>query len=238
MLVTCLSWSVWASAATIELATTGQFQVQGAELFRSVQLPVAFVVLGSRFGRPVFITTGPVAARLLDPSRVTRDPSDSSLVRVDTGGAQQDNLVTKVDGSGILVDRDGLTIKLTASPPVLGDRTLEQVVEAMPEYRRAAARYTPDPMALDTLRRAKQPTEIVVFFGSWWSQCEQLFPRLVRVVEDSRGAPLTVTFHGVPADGGKDATADDLHVSALPTGIVRRDGKEIARMERDAWEAP
>jgi len=238
VLVVSFVWSAVAGAATVDFATTGQFEVQGAQLYRSVELPVAFVVLGSKLGRPVLISTGPVTARLLDPARVTKDPADATRVRVDTGGTQGDTLVTKVDGSGILVDRDGITLKLTASPPVLGDHTLDQVLQAMPEYRRSAARYTPDTAALDAIRRAKQPTELFVVFGSWCSHCEQLIPRLVRVLQDSQGAPLTVTFHGVPADGAKDQVADDLRVSGLPTAIVRRDGKELARIEHEAWEAP
>jgi hypothetical protein len=46
-----------------------------------------------------------------------------------------------------------------------------------------------------------------------------------------------VTFHGVPHDG-KDSLAEELRVTGLPTAIVRRDNKELARMKGDAWDAP
>jgi thiol-disulfide isomerase/thioredoxin len=144
-----------------------------------------------------------------------------------------------MDGENLVLERDGTTLKMTASPPILGDKTLDEMLAAMPDYRRSAARYTPDAAALERLRRAKEPAEVLVFFGSWCAHCEQVIPRLVRVLQDARGAPLQVVFHGVPPPGGaKDPMADALGVRGLPTGIVRRDGKEVARLEGPEWNAP
>jgi thiol-disulfide isomerase/thioredoxin len=233
--------SAWtpAHAVTLELASTGQFEVQGSAVYRSAQPPPTFLVQPSPFGRPVLITTGPVAARLLDPARISRDPSDAEVVRVDTSGPQEDFLSVRPEGSNLVIDRNGVTMTLRASPPLLGDRTLDEVIQALPEYRRGAARYTPDPAALEKLRHAKQPTELLVVFGSWCPHCEQAIPRLVRTLEDVRGAPIEVTFHGVPhGDWSGDSLTDDLHITALPTAIVRRGGKELARIEGEEWVAP
>jgi thiol-disulfide isomerase/thioredoxin len=240
VLVTLLaSFGTGAHASTIELAATGQFAVQGSETYRSVEPPAVFLVQPSPFGRPVLITTGPPAARLLDPKRISRDAADSELIRVDTSGSQADFLSVRLEGANLIVDRDGLTMTLKESPPLLGDRTLDQLIEALPEYRRGAARYTPEPAALEKLRRVKQPTELLVFFGSWCPHCEQAVPRLVRVLQDVQGAPIAVTFHGVPHDAwGKDPMTEDMRITGLPTVIVRRDSKEIARMEGDSWAAP
>jgi thiol-disulfide isomerase/thioredoxin len=226
-------------AFTIELAATGQFAVQGSATYRSIEPPVAFLVQPSPFGRPVFITSGPLAARLLDPKRISRDAADPEVIRVDTSGSQEDFLSVRLEGPNIIVDRDGLTMTVKEGPPLLGDRTLDELIAALPEYRRDAARYTPDPAALETLRRVKQPTELLVFFGSWCPHCELAVPRLVRVLEDVHGAPLAVTFHGVPHDGwASDPMAENLRITGLPTVIVRRDSKEVARMEGDQWAAP
>jgi thiol-disulfide isomerase/thioredoxin len=239
MLVTLLaSCGTPAHAATMELAATGQFEVQGAQIYRSLQPPAAFLVSPSPFGRPVFITTGPLGARLLDPARISRDGADPEVVQVDTSGPQEDFLSVRPEGQNLIVDRDGTTMTLKASPPLLGDRTLDEVIQALPEYRRGAARYTPDPGTLEKLRRVTQPTELVVVFGSWCPHCEQAVPRLVRVLEDVKGAPIGVTFHGVPPGEARDSVMDDLHITRLPTAIVRRDGKELARMEGDDWAAP
>ena len=152
---------------------------------------------------------------------------------------QEDFLSVRLEGPNIIVDRDGLTMTVKEGPPLLGDRTLDELIAALPEYRRDAARYTPDPAALETLRRVKQPTELLVFFGSWCPHCELAVPRLVRVLEDVHGAPLAVTFHGVPHDGwASDPMAENLRITGLPTVIVRRDSKEVARMEGDQWAAP
>jgi thiol-disulfide isomerase/thioredoxin len=232
------SWSV-THAETIELATTSQFTVQGSSTFRSVELPAAFLVQPSPFGRPVLITTGPLGARLIDPARISHDATDPDVIRIDTGGWQENFLSVRPDGSGLIVDRDGLTMTLKESPPLLGDRTLDELVGSLPEYRRNAARYTPDPAALEQLRRMKQPTELLIFFGSWCPHCEQAVPRLVRVLEDVQGAPIAATFHGVPHDdSGRDSMTEDLRITGLPTLIVRRDGHEVARMEGEQWVAP
>jgi len=221
----------------MELAATSQFVVPGSATYRSIDPPAAFVVPTSPFGRPVFITTGPLAARLLDPKRISHDPTDPDVIRVDTSGSQEDFLTVRLQGPNLTVERDGLTMTLKEGPPVLGDRTLDELIEALPEYRRDAARYTPDPATVEKLRRVKQPMELLVFFGSWCPHCAVAVPRLVRVLQDVRGAPIAVTFHCVPHDGG-DATMDDLRVTGLPTAIVRRNGKEVARMEGEEWAAP
>jgi thiol-disulfide isomerase/thioredoxin len=226
-----------ASAETVELATTSQFTVSGSAVYRSVELPVRLLVDPSPFGRPMLVTTGPLGARLLDPRRVTRDGADPEVVRVDTGGPQEGFLSVHADGAGLVVDRDGVKMTLKPAPPLLGDRTLDEVMKALPEYRRGAARYTPDRASLEKLSRA-QPTELLVVFGSWCPHCEQLVPKLARVLEDVKDAPITVTFHGVPPGGEGDLLMDELHVTGLPTAIIRRDGKEVARMEGEAWATP
>jgi len=236
-LVTLLASSTAPHAFAMDLAVTSQFVVPGSATYRSIDPPAAFLVQPSPFGRPVFITTGPLAARLLDPKRISRDPIDPDVIRVDTGGSQEDFLTVRLQGPNLSVERDGRTMTLKEGPPLLGDRTLDELIEALPEYRRDAARYTPDAATVEKLRRVKEPTELLVFFGSWCPHCAQAVPRLVRVLQDVRGAPIAVTFHGVPHDGG-DPTMDDLRVTGLPTAIVRRDGKEVARMENEQWVAP
>ena len=227
-----------AYGAVVELVPTGQFQAQGAQVCRSLEVPAAFLVSPSPFGRPVFITTGPLMARLLNPARITRAEADPEVVRVDTSGPQDDFLSVRPDGDDLVVARDGLTMTLKASPPLLGDHTLEELLQALPEYRRSAARYEPDAGAVAKLRRVTQPTELLVVFGSWCPHCAEKVPRLVRVLGDVSSAPIAVTFHGVPHEGAPDPIIDELHIAGLPTAIVRRSGKEVARMEGDGWLAP
>jgi thiol-disulfide isomerase/thioredoxin len=234
-----------AHGATMELVGTGQFRVQSkgatdpdARVYRALVPPFAFLVFTPAFRRPVLVTTGTRAARLVDPARVTHDADDPEIVRLDTAGPQEDFLSVRVDGSSLVVERDGVTIALAPSEPVLGDRTLEEVTRALPEYRRNAAHYTPDPRALETLRRLERPAELIVFFGSWCAHCERMMPRLVRVLQDAGGAPIEVTFHGVPPGQARDRMADELRITALPTAIVRRDAKEVARIVDDDWDAP
>jgi thiol-disulfide isomerase/thioredoxin len=234
-----------ASESVVELTATGQLHVVArgapseARVFRSAGMPMTLLVDQTPYGQPVLITTGPTTARLLEPARVTPDPANPDVVRVDTSGAQSGYLQVRLQGSALVLDRDGTTMSLVPTPPVLGDRTLDQVLAQLPEYRRSAGRYSPDAKAVSSLRAVQQPTEMVVFFGSWCSHCEQVVPKLVRVLQDAGNGKLRVTFHGVPPPGeGEDRLADREGVRALPTLIVRRDGKEIARMAEHGWDTP
>lgn len=244
-LAALLSLPLAADAASILLGTTGQFQVlnkgavdPSAKLYRSLTPPWQFLVDTPVFPRPVLITTGPTGARLVERSRITADPADPEHVHLDTGGSMDDVLSVSFDGPNLVVDRNGLTIALAPSPPILGDRTLDQIAGALPEYRRNAAAYTPDKAAVEKLKHLEQPTELLVFFGSWCSHCEQFVPRLVRVLQDAKSPQLHVTFHGVPPGGERDQLADDMQITGLPTGILKRDGKELSRMVEEAWDAP
>src|SRR5262249_8531571 len=107
LLALLASCSTSAYGAVVELAATGQFEVQGSEVHRSLEFPLAFLVSPSPFGRPVFITTGPLMARLLAPARITRDAADREVVRVDTSGPQEDFLSVRAEGENLTVSRNG-----------------------------------------------------------------------------------------------------------------------------------
>jgi thiol-disulfide isomerase/thioredoxin len=235
-----------ARAATVQFSSTGQFQVQAkgavdtnARVYRSVLPPWQFIVVTFAMPKPVLITTGPASARLVDQKRVVTDPTDPTQVKFETAGPIEDLMTVRFDGPNLVLDRDGMIVTLAPSPPVLGNRTLDELLAAMPDYRRTAANYKPDAAAIAKLKAQTEPAELQVFFGSWCSHCEQMVPRLVRVLEDGKPKQLTVSFHGVPQGRTPpDPEADAAGIQALPTGIVRRDGKEIARLMDDDWEAP
>ena len=234
-----------ADAEPLQLTVTGQFQVQWkgaieptAKVYHSSGAAVAFLVTTAAFTRPVYITIGPTTARLLDPTHVSHDPANADSVRVDPSGAIENILGLKADGPNLTLDRDGISITLIPSPPVLGDRTLDELTHELPDYRRDAGTYAPNASAIEKLQRLQQPAEITVFFGSWCSHCAQLVPRLVRTLQDAKSSHLKVTFHGLPTGGAADPVADDAHISALPTAIIRRDGKQEARMTDADWDTP
>ena len=233
-----------AHAETLQLGQTGQFQVEvrgtierDAKVYRSFTPPQAFLVNTAAFRRPVLITTGPTSARLIDAARVVPDTADPQIVRVDESGPVQDTMTVRFEGPRLTVTRDGVSMTLVQSPPLLGKQTAEQMLSTLPEYRRNASYYRPDRKAVDELKTLSQPAEVLVVFGSWCSHCEAVVPRLLRVLQDTGPTKLSVAFHGVP-QSGDDPVADQLGITGLPTGIVRRDGKEIARMKESDWEAP
>ncbi|HEV7732689.1 MAG TPA: thioredoxin family protein [Candidatus Binatia bacterium] len=234
-----------ALAATMQFASSGQFQVQAkgapdpmARVFRSALPPWQFLVMTSAYPRPVLVTTGPVGARMIDPKRVTPDPADAQVMQLDTSGPVEDLLTISFEGPNLVLDRDGVVVTLAPTPPVLGSKTLPELLVAIPEYKRNAANYTPDAAAVAQLRAEKEPAELMVVFGSWCSHCEAILPKLIRVLEDAKPPGLKVTFHGVAPGRTKDTVADELRITGLPTGVVSRDGKEVARITDEDWDSP
>lgn len=232
-------------AATVDVAPTGQLRAETkgpgaptARVYKSLDAPPKFLVMDSVYGRPVYVTTGPTSARLLDAERVTKSPTDPDMLRIDTAGPQQDFLVVNFSGPNLVLDRNGVTMTLTQAPPILGEHSATDLLAALPEYRRNAARYQPDKAAVDVLRRSTQPVEFLVFFGSWCSHCEEMVPRLLKVMQEAQGTGVTVRYHGVPADGAPDPLADKMGVRALPTGVLRRGNQEVGRFDVDDWETP
>lgn len=234
-----------AIAAPIDLALTGQFRVlvkdapvDGARVYRSLQPPAAFLVSTALFARPVFVSTAPRTARLVDPARLTYDGGDPDLVRLDPTGPQEGFFSVHVEGPRLVMERDGIRLALAPREPLLGERTLDALTAELPEYRRGASRYGPDPRAMAALRQMAQPVDLLVFFGSWCPHCEQVLPRLVRVLDELPATSVRATFRGLPPDEGADPVADRYGIGSLPTAVVSRSGREIARLAGDAWDAP
>ena len=146
----------------------------------------------------------------------------------------------KLEGENVRFTVDGKPVVMKPRPHLLGTQDLAGMLDYSPDYRRKATSYKPDSAALATLKAAKQPVKVRVYFGSWCPFCSQHVPHLLRVAEELRGSRVSFEFYGLPqgAAFAADAAAkrDDVH--SVPTGIVYVGGKEAGRIEGGEWAKP
>lgn len=90
---------------------------------------------------------------------------------------------------------------------------------------------TADAAAVETFKKNAGKFHVVVFFGTWCEDSQNLVPVFYRLVDKSGLPDDNITLIGV--DRAK-TTLDNLHktfnITNVPTFIVMKDGKEIGRV--------
>jgi thiol-disulfide isomerase/thioredoxin len=207
-----------------------------AEIYLSQRVP-AFLIVAPELASPT----------LLVPRE--RTVNTVSFMKLAKRGAAIDILadaeITPVgrlvpDGEEVRFTVDGKALVMKPRPHLLGRHDLSGMLGYSPDYRRKAEAYKPDATALATLKAAKQPVKVRVYFGSWCPFCSQHVPHLLRVAEELEGSRVSFEFYGMPQGQGFSsdpaAKRDDVH--SVPTGIVYVGGKEVGRIEGGEWSKP
>lgn len=196
------------------------------------------VVLSPVLGAPVYIASTEKKVFALDAARVVPSPDDPDAVLVDAEGATGGTPLT-VDGLELRFVVGGRPVVLETRPPkVSGDLTADQLMAAIPEYRRNAKTYLPGKGDMRLLATITEPAEIDVFFGAWCPHCEQHVPRMIKVAEELHSQVLTFRYHGLPEKIADDPLARQYQIQAVPVALVRRGDKVVARIEGPSWARP
>ncbi len=208
-----------------------------ARVYMGVGTPRA-VILSPVLGAPVYVASGEKTATVLDAARVQPSPDDPDAILVDVDGAAAGVPLT-IEGLELRFSVAGKPVVLESRPPKLtGDLTAEQLLAAIPEYRRNAKTYTPGKGDLRLLATISEPAEIDVFFGTWCPHCEQYLPRLIKVAQELNSPVLTFRYHGLSERFADDPLARQYQISGVPVALVRRGEKILARIEGPSWARP
>ncbi len=232
------------AAEPTPMILTGRYQLRvggaldkNAKIYRAEKLARVLVV-SSALSNPVLIGGGERTAVLLDPAALTGIEGDADSIAVDPDQKVGTPIATIVDGGNLRFTVGDKKSVVEPAEPLLGDLTVEVLLNALPEWRRNIGTYKPgigDMRLLDTMQT---PTEVEVFFGTWCPHCEKYVPRLMSVVSGLKGTNLTFRFHGVPHKFDDDPEVRLNKISGLPTALVRQGGKVVARIEEISWEHP
>ena len=198
----------------------------GARLYLS-QRAAAMLILSDSLGEPVLLWARTMAVDRLPATDLLAAGAGYDVVaepaKTYVGEAQADQ-------AAILLPLEGLDARVVPRPPLVGDRTLGELLEHSPGYRAGMDAFEPNAAAMAALREA-EPARVRVFFGSWCGVCKRVLPNLLDVEAGLEGANLTFEYYGLtaPPAGWEDPEVKANEVTGLPMAIVYRDGQEVGR---------
>lgn len=107
----------------------------------------------------------------------------------------------------------------------------QTLLEKAPGYREDYDAYLPNAVAVSELRECTEQVIITVVLGTWCSDTARELPRFLRALAAANNPLLSVKYFGVNRGfRDKDETAKSLEIVAVPTFIITRGEKEIARI--------
>lgn len=198
----------------------------GAKLYLS-QRAAALLVLSDSLGGPVLVWARTLAVDRLQATDLLAGGSGYDVVaepaKTYVGEASPDQ-------TAIVLPIKARDVRILPRPPLVGDRTLGELLEHSPGYRAGMDAFQANAAAMAALRDAG-PARIRVFFGSWCSVCKLVLPNLLEVEAGLEGSNVAFEYYGLasPPAGWDDPEVKGNEVTGLPTAIVYRDGREVGR---------
>jgi thiol-disulfide isomerase/thioredoxin len=206
-----------------------------AEIYQS-QRAAAMLVISSSFPSPVLLSPGAGMAQTVNLMKIAKKPGGSLDLLADAVLAPQGAI--DIRDEEVHFKADGISAVLAPAPPLLGLHRVEEVTAHNPEYLPRAASYAPNPQAVAALKKEQRPVTVRVFYGSWCPHCREMVPHAIKLQQLLKGAHIRFEYFGLPTGFGKEPTAQQIGIKAVPTGIVYSNGKEIGRITNNGWLAP
>jgi thiol-disulfide isomerase/thioredoxin len=213
---------------------------KGAEIYLNEKIP-AYLILPSAPTAlsPILLTPRAQTVETVSLAKVVRQKDGTADLLADAVLTPQGGF--KVEGDKVTFTAEGKQVVLAPNPPLLGLKTNADLKAHHPEYARKAQAYTPDPAALQALKKVARPVDVRVFFGSWCPFCREHVPLLLKVEDQLRTSDPTAKIHfeyyGMPHDFN-DLEVKRLNIKTVPTAIITVDGREIGRMQAADWDVP
>lgn len=177
---------------------------------------------------------------LVSVSDKSARPVDRTLTKTNPDGSM-DVLAGGVSGTRIIplvmkgaipsFTLDDRTISLKPRPPLIGEHTVNDLVNDRPPFGEGIKKYQPEETAVSYLKSYDKPTEIEVFFGSWCSVCEAWVPKFLKSLEIAGNSRIKYKLIGLSRDFQNDKDLGrQKGVRGLPTFIIRQNGIEVGRI--------
>lgn len=198
----------------------------GARLYLS-QRAASMLILSDSLGEPLLLWARSMAVDRLQGSDLLASGPGYDVV-----GEPDKSYIgeARPDQTTIVLPIEGRDVKILPRPPLIGDRTLGELLEHSPGYRAGMDAFQPNAAAMAAIRDT-EPARVRVFFGSWCGVCKQVLPNLLQVNAGLEGTQVTFEYYGLasPPAGWEDPEVTGNEITGLPTAIIYRDGREIGR---------
>jgi len=198
----------------------------GARLYLS-QRAASMLILSDSLGDPLLLWARSMAVdRLHGSDLLASGPGYDVVAEPDKSYIGE----ARPDQTTIVLPLEGRDVKILPRPPLIGDRTLGELLEHSPGYRVGMDAFQPNAAAMAALQDT-EPARVRVFFGTWCGVCKQVLPNLLQVNAGLEGTQVTFEYYGLasPPGGWEDPEVKSNEVTGLPTAIIYRDGREVGR---------
>lgn len=216
------------------LKENGQ-ELEKAEIYRATQA-AGVLIREPSLPAPVLIQPGSGQVETINVMKLSKAGED--VLRLLPGATLEFQGSFQIQGQDVRFTVDGRSFTLGPKPPLLGSQDASDLKEYSYLYVKRAREYSPDASALSKLRTLDRPVEVRVFFGSWCPHCQRTVPHAVRLAEELQGSKVDFEFFGLPQGFGNVPEAKKNDVTAVPTGIVYVNGKEVGRLTNEDWAHP
>ncbi len=230
--------------APARFSRTGHYQlrindtiVADAKLFLPPAGLPRLLVVAPGLPQAYLVTAGERSVVPVDLARVREAETPDDVLLAPSAAAPASGGLT-IDGTRLRFLAGTVRAVVEPRDDLVGEKTADELLEFMPEYRRHAAAYEPRRGDLRLLSTLTEPAEIKVFFGTWCPHCEKLVPRLIRVAKDAQNPRIAIKFYGLPRKIEDDPLARQLKITAVPTGLVHRGGEFVGLMTGEKLEHP
>jgi thiol-disulfide isomerase/thioredoxin len=223
---------------------TGQYEfflgdkaVDGAKIYHS-DPAAAYLVVTSKLDYAVLILPRTRCVESVKPDEMSQ--RDDGGYDISKGTVPCSLGRFRIEGPNILFTVGDQAASLRPKPPLLGGYLRDGVIAHSPQYLRASKAYTPDPKAIEALKKSNKRARIQIFFGSWCSFCQRFIPHALRVEEELADTDFSFEYFGLapPPAFYVDDIATQMGVKKLPTGIIFIDDHEVGRVIGTEWVNP
>jgi len=167
--------------------------------------------------------------------RANVKPDGDGVVKVDTNVASNAaSYALSIEGPVLRFQANNAQVrvlKVLDRSPVVGEVGLDALLADRIEYREGMKKYTPDAVAMDSIKAWKKPLEIEAYFATWCPHCKMYMPKVLRVLKDANNPNIKVTLVGVPKNfGAEKGPWEGKALQGIPVIIVKSEGREVTRL--------
>ena len=114
---------------------------------------------------------------------------------------------------------------------LIGPIIEQELLNLSPAYAREKNAYRPDSVTISFLQKIDSDINILVFLGTWCSDCQRELPRFLKIVEAMKNNHFTCQLIGVDrSKQDPQGLAEQYQIEFVPTFIVQKNGRELGRI--------